>query len=215
MQTRREEIVRILRERILTGALRAGDRIDLSGLADELDTSRTPVREACLELMHEGLVQVAPRSGVIVIGVTAEDILESFSLMAALAGVAAQWAAERIDAEQLARVQELKVEVAVAVRAGDDAAVANWMLHREINKACESQRLLTMLANAARMIPRSFLDAFPEHVPCSLEEHDQLVRALANHDGRTAREVAEQHVLGAAELLSARVHEPAQHSSST
>ena len=67
--TMRERAARELRDRILTGALPAGARIDLDAITAEFATSRTPVREALLELSFEGLVQVAPRSGVTVIGI--------------------------------------------------------------------------------------------------------------------------------------------------
>jgi DNA-binding GntR family transcriptional regulator len=203
--TIREHVGHALRNRILTGTLPPGARIDLDAIAAEFDTSRTPVREACLELTHDGLVRMAPRSGVLVIGLTPDAIVENFEVMAALVGVAAEWAARRIKPEELRRVRELKVEVAVAVRSGDDSATANYLFHREVNLACKSPRLLTMLGMAGRMIPSGFLNSFPEHVPCSLEEHDALVRALAAHDGATARTVAENHLRAAAELLSARI----------
>jgi DNA-binding GntR family transcriptional regulator len=165
------------------------------------------VREACLELAHDGLVQMAPRSGVVVIGLTPAAILENFQVMAVLVGVAAEWAAHRITPQELRRVRELKVEVAVAVRSGDDSSTENWLFHREVNKACKSPRLLAMLGMAGRMIPPGFLNSFPEYVPCSLEEHEALVRALDAHDGTAARTIAENHLHGAAELLSARVAE--------
>lgn len=60
---RSERAARELRDRILTGVLPAGSRVDLDAITEEFATSRTPVREALLELSFEGLVQVAPRSG--------------------------------------------------------------------------------------------------------------------------------------------------------
>lgn len=97
------------------------------------------------------------------------------------------------------------MEVAITARAGNDCTVANWLFHREVNKACKSPRLLAMLGTAGRMIPKSFFEVFPEHIPRSLEEHDELVRALQRGDGRTARTITEKHLEGAAELLSAKV----------
>ena len=66
--TVRERAARELRNRILTGELAPGTRLDLDAITTEFATSRTPVREALLELSYEGLVEVAPRSGVTVIG---------------------------------------------------------------------------------------------------------------------------------------------------
>ena len=56
------------------------------------------------------------------------------------------------------------------------------------------------------MIPRRFFELFPEQVPCSLDDHDALVAALAARDGATARRISEDHFRGPAELLSAHIH---------
>src|SRR6188472_1053595 len=90
-----------LRDRILTGRLRAGTRLDLDEVASEFGTSRTPVREALLELSYEGLVAVTPRSGITVVGITPEDAVDNFAILAALSGKAAEWASVRISAEEL------------------------------------------------------------------------------------------------------------------
>jgi DNA-binding GntR family transcriptional regulator len=205
-RTERERIGDALRDRILSGLLVPGERIDLDVYAKEFGTSRTPIREACLTLAQEGLVKVAQRSGVTVIGISAESTIENFTLMAALSGVAAQWAADKIGSRELLRVRELNREIHVAVKSDDDIATLNWLFHREINKACGSQRLQAMLGDAGRMIPRRFFELFPEQVPCSLDEHDALVSALAKRDGVTARQITENHFRAAAELLSAHIH---------
>ena len=92
-----------LRDRILTGRLAPGTRIDLDELTREFGTSRTPVREALLELSYEGLVEVTPRSGITVIGITPDDAVDNFAVLAALAGKAAEWATARITPAQLDR----------------------------------------------------------------------------------------------------------------
>ena len=68
--TVRDRAASELRDRILTGRLQPGARIDLDEITREFGTSRTPVREALLELSYEGLVAVNPRSGITVIGMT-------------------------------------------------------------------------------------------------------------------------------------------------
>lgn len=200
-RTRRERIGDALRDRILSGVLPAGARLDLDALATEFGTSRTPVREACLALSQDGLVRVAQRSGIVVIGLPPDTVLENFALMAALSGLAAQWAARGITEREMLRVRELHREIKVAAAAGEDIATLNWLFHREINKACHSRRLQTMLTDAGRMIPRRFFEMFPEHVPCSLDEHDALIAALQRGDDTTARQVAEGHFESAAQVL--------------
>jgi DNA-binding GntR family transcriptional regulator len=203
--TVRERAARELRDRILIGDLVPGARIDLDQLAEEFGTSRTPVREACLTLAHEGLVRVAPRSGVTVIGVNADDTVENFAVMAVLSGVAAAWAAERITEEELKAVRGLRTSVVAAVESEGDIATANWAFHREINRACRSPRLLRLLSQTGRLVPMSFFRLFPEQIPCSLSEHDALVKALEERDAGAARQVTEQHFAESGRLLSAHL----------
>src|ERR1700741_3797768 len=147
--TVRERAARELRDRILTGALSAGSRLDLDAITEEVATSRPPVREALLELSFEGLVQVAPRSGVTVIGISPEDVLDSFTILGVLTGQAAAWAAERIEPEELEVLRQLAADV--AARSGDDSiGEANWHFHQKIHHAAHSPRLLTQIKHAAR-----------------------------------------------------------------
>src|SRR5580693_6925418 len=111
-----------LRNRILTGRLRPGERLDLDQITREFGTSRTPVREALLELSYEGLVAVAPRSGITVLGISAEDAVDSFAVLAALSGKAAEWATARLGPGDLDELRRL----AVAVEEADDVVAANW-----------------------------------------------------------------------------------------
>src|ERR1022692_3410036 len=90
-----------LRDRILTGRLRPGTRIDLDEITREFGTSRTPVREALLELSYEGLVSVTPRSGITVLGITSEDAVDNVAVLATLAGKAAEWATARMTKAEL------------------------------------------------------------------------------------------------------------------
>ncbi|MGO8851269.1 GntR family transcriptional regulator [Mycobacterium sp.] len=200
--TVRERAARELRDRILTGALPAGSRIDLDAITAEFATSRTPVREALLELSFEGLVHVAPRSGITVIGISPKDVIDSFSILGVLTGQAAAWAAQRTTPQELASLRELAAEV--AARSGDDSiGEANWRFHQEIHRAAHSPRLLAQLRQAARVVPTNFLTLFPDHEKHSLDEHDELLQAIADHDSERARSIAERHVLEAGRSLAA------------
>jgi DNA-binding GntR family transcriptional regulator len=193
--------VRELRDRILTGALPPGTRLDLDAITAEFGTSRTPVREALLQLSYEGLVEVAPRSGVTVIGVTPADAIDSFAILATLSGKAAEWAASRIQPDDL---QELRRLADIAAASSDgDLVDANWRFHGSVHRAAGSRRLLTLIAQAVRVVPSNFFEVFPDQEHHSHAEHDQLLKALTKGDGTKARKIAEQHVLGAGESLAA------------
>jgi DNA-binding GntR family transcriptional regulator len=198
--TVRERAARELRDRILTGALPAGSRLDLDAITEEFATSRTPVREALLELSFEGLVRVAPRSGITVIGVSSRDVLDSFTILGVLTGQAAAWAADRVTSEELARLRELAADV--VWRSGDDSiGEANWLFHQDIHRAAHSPRLLAQIRQAARVVPTNFLTLFPDHEKQSLNEHEELLDALGRGNAKRARSIAERHVLDAGRSL--------------
>ena len=186
-----------LRDRILTGRLRPGSRLDLDEITREFGTSRTPVREALLELSYEGLVSVTPRSGITVLGITPEDALDNFAVLATLAGKAAEWATTRITRPELDDLHQL----ALAVVNADDVVAANWKFHRALNLASGSPRLLTYLRQAVRAVPTSYFALFPEQVRRSRADHALLLDAIDRGDARSARALTESHVLDAGAAL--------------
>jgi DNA-binding GntR family transcriptional regulator len=186
-----------LRDRILTGRLQPGDRLDLDELTAEFGISRTPIREALLELSYEGLVAIAPRSGMAVVGITPEDAVDNFAILAALAGKGAEMATARITPEELTELRAL----AEAIDGADDVVAANRHFHRAINLAARSPRLLTYVRQAVRVVPGNYFELFPEQAQRSRREHAALLDAMASGDGEGARRIMEAHVLTAGEAL--------------
>ncbi len=187
-----------LRDRILTGRLRPGDRLDLEQITSEFGISRTPVREALLELSFEGLVEVTPRSGITVIGITPADAVDNFAILATLAGKGAELAATRCTPAQREELREL----AAAVHGADDVVEANRLFHRAINRSARSPRLLTHLRQAVRVVPGNYFELFPEQEERSRVEHAALLDAVDRGDGPAARALMETHVLTVGEALA-------------
>ena len=186
-----------LRDRILTGRLRPGTRLDLDQITREFGTSRTPVREALLELSYEGLVAVTPRSGITVLGITPEDAVDNFAVLATLSGKAAEWATGRISGPE----RDVLHELALAVDHADDVVAANWSFHRALNQASRSPRLMTYLRQAVRVVPASYFELFPEQVRRSRADHAVLLEAIDRGDSAAARSLTESHVLDAGAAL--------------
>jgi DNA-binding GntR family transcriptional regulator len=195
--TVRARAARELRDRVLTGRLRPGDRLDLDEITEEFGISRTPLREALLELSYEGLVAVTPRSGITVIGISPEDAVDNFAVLAALAGKAAEWATSRITGSQLEELHRLADAVAV----DDDVVDANRRFHRAVNLAAGSPRLMTYLRQAVRVVPGSYFSLFPEQERRSRSDHAALLDAIDRGDAASARTIAETHVLDAGAAL--------------
>ena len=196
-----------LRDRVLTGRLAPGTRLDLDQITAEFGTSRTPVREALLELSYEGLVAVTPRSGITVLGITPEDAVDNFAILAALSGKAAEWATVRISAEQLGHLQAL----ADAIVGASDVVAANGRFHHALNHAAGSPRLLTYIRQAVRVVPASYFTLFPEQEQRSRREHAELLDAMGRGDSLAARSIAEAHVLDAGTALGDWLRTNADH----
>lgn len=195
--TVRAQAANELRDRILTGRLRPGDRLDLDRLTAEFGISRTPVREALLELSYEGLVAITPRSGMAVVGITPDDAVDNFAILAALAGKGAEMATGRITPGELDELRALAADVESA----DDVVAANRRFHRAINLAARSTRLSTHIRQAVRVVPGNYFALFPEQAERSRREHAALLDAMGRGDAPAARTIMEQHVLSAGEAL--------------
>ena len=95
-----------LEQDIVTGALRPGERLDEQSLAARFGVSRTPIREALMQLASAGLIELQPRRGAFVASLSLRDVIERFEVMAALEGACGALAARRItEGERLALLE--------------------------------------------------------------------------------------------------------------
>jgi DNA-binding GntR family transcriptional regulator len=142
-------------------------------------------------------VEITPRSGMAVVGITPQDAVDSFAILAALAGKAAEMATARITPAELSELAEL----ADAIKGADDIVAANRRFHRALNLSARSPRLFTYLRQAVRVVPGNYFALFPEAEERSTREHAELLAAMTRGDAQAARAVAEAHVLTAGEAL--------------
>jgi DNA-binding GntR family transcriptional regulator len=95
-----------LEQDIVTGTLRPGERLDEQTLAARFGVSRTPIREALMQLASAGLIQLQPRRGAFVASLSLREVIERFEVMAALEGACGALAARRLTDEERARLLE-------------------------------------------------------------------------------------------------------------
>jgi DNA-binding GntR family transcriptional regulator len=132
-----------------------------------------------------------------VVGITPEDAVDNFAILAALAGKGAEMATRRITSEELQALRD----VAATVHGDGDVVAANQRFHRAINLAARSPRLLTYLRQAVRVVPGNYFELFPEQEERSRREHAALLNAMERGDADAARRTMEAHVLTAGEAL--------------
>ncbi|MBR5449220.1 MAG: GntR family transcriptional regulator, partial [Clostridia bacterium] len=91
-----EQVFRTLEEEIISGVYAAGESLTELGLSAKLGVSRTPVRSALHRLAEEGLVSIAPNRGAMVVGVTLDDLIDTYKIRIRLEGLASRMATERL-----------------------------------------------------------------------------------------------------------------------
>lgn len=200
IRTVQEVIADTLRDAILTGEFRPGDRLIQDELAERYGVSRIPLREAMRTLSAEGLVTFSSRRGAIVTALTPEDIKEILSIRAVLEGMGARLAAERGTPEEISRVRQAFHRLEAA--RGDVRLYfeCNYEFHRAILDAAHSPRLKELifnLRNAVEPVARRYLIA-AGRVETAHRDHADLLSALEQGDPDAAEQIASghaQHVL--------------------
>ncbi|MEF2279486.1 GntR family transcriptional regulator [Deinococcus sp. YIM 134068] len=186
-----------LRSAILSGDLTPGSRLSVPGLARQLGVSRSPVREAVLLLVGEGLAVEHSRRGVEVARLDVPGLLELYSLRAAVEGLAACLAAERMGGPDLAALRGvLDAQGAAAVADTRSFRELDARFHQIIVQTCGNARL----ARHAELLAREMRLAGPlllndaRHLRRSHEEHREVEHALRQRDGPGAEAAMRAHL---------------------
>lgn len=194
----RELVLDAIREAIISGTLKPRERLMEIQMAEELGVSRTPIREALRKLELEGFIVMVPRKGAYVADFSFKDIADIFEIRAALEGLAASLAAERITDEELENMERLMVEKAEAISQNDIERIVDvdTKFHEAIYQASRNKRLWNIISNLREQIQRFRATslAHPGRSKQSLEEHRSIVEAIQARDAQASRQVAQEHI---------------------
>jgi DNA-binding GntR family transcriptional regulator len=183
---------------VLTGQLMPGDRLDEVALANRFGVSRTPIREALLQLSAAGLIEVRPRRGAIVASVGTERLVEMFEVMAELEGLAGRLATRRHTDADTKAILEAHEACRRAAGSGDSDAYyyENERFHYAIYHASHSQFLFEQCSTLHRRLKayRRLQLRVRNRVARSFAEHEQVVAALLAGDGERASAALRDHV---------------------
>lgn len=194
----REMVYEELKMQILTGAIIPGTRMMEVELADEMGVSRTPIREAIRKLEKEGLVTIEPRRGAYASMISTEDMVEILEVRQDLEGLAAFFAAERMQPAQLEELKEISSNYNDAVTRGsmEDMIKYDTRFHRIIVDSCHNKILVQMIEQLQELVLRFryiYYDNFKraENMP---EEHEAILKAIERKDAIEARDAADVHI---------------------
>lgn len=182
-----------IRERILTGTYRPGEKVNQDALATEFGVSRLPIREALIVLESEGLVENIARRGAFIAEVSREDILDHYAIFGAIAGLAAARAATTMTTDDLARLRQLVTEMRDETSStGVDRLC--YRFHRCVNQAGARRRLRSELRRLSEGIPARLFTFAPEWQAQADADHVEILHALSCGDAVLAYESTREHL---------------------
>ena len=202
-----DEVAGHLRAAIMSGALRPGTFIRLDETAAKLGVSATPVREALLKLRGEGMVQLEPHRGHVVLPLSRQDIDDIFWMQATIAKELAASAAQRITDAEIDDLERLTDMLTTAVAGGDVEAIASteFAFHRAFNHATGRIKLAWFLLHVARYMPLMVYAADPEWGAAAVQNHRQVVAALRRRDTAAVVEHTTRQFTDGARRLTERL----------
>ncbi|WP_158971164.1 GntR family transcriptional regulator [Chachezhania sediminis] len=194
-----ETLRRKLEGEINAGRLKPGDTIDEKSLAERFEVSRTPAREAIMQLAASGLVEMRPRHGAVVVGLNAEQAVAMMETLAILEAEAAALSAERMLPEEVEAMRALHIDSApfAADLDSDGYIRLNHRFHAAIYAGARNAYLSEMLRQTRRRMAFYHTSSLYQksRITRSLQEHGVVVEAISAGDPAAAREAMRDHIL--------------------
>ncbi len=193
--TRERYVAEVLRDAILRGELKPGEKLDQSRIAKRLRVSRTPVRNALLILSNEGLVEMAPHLGAVVSEISPEEMEEIYFIRGLLEGIAARLGAERMTDEHIISLRVILDEMNASTDL-DEWLRLNTRFHYLIYEQANRPRLLTLIDSIHDItLPysRRYIES-EEHMEAARVGHERLFLACKMRDGKLAQEATQNHM---------------------
>lgn len=194
----RDVVFNTLRQAILTGELKPGERLMEIHLANRLGVSRTPIREAIRKLELEGLVTMIPRRGAEVAQITEKSMNDVLEVRRAMDALCVELACERISPEELDSLKRACEGFEQAVKTKDvkKIAQADVALHDIIVKATGNQRLVQLVNNLSEQMYRYRFEYIKDTSQHSrlIEEHRIIYESIVKKDKETASQAAKMHI---------------------
>lgn len=195
------QVYRLVRDAIVSGALRQKEAINEAEIAFALGVSRTPVREALLNLQRDGLVEIRPQAGTNVAPIRRALVEEGMIVREALEVKCAALAAERITPQEIDALRTASAEMAAAAGRNDQPGFisADDRYHRILLDAAGLPHVQSIIAGVNAHLDRvRFHSAgFPDRAAEAIVEHEDVVTALARRDAAASAAAVHAHLLRA------------------
>lgn len=191
-------VVARLRDMITEGVLAPGQRLNERVLCEQLDISRTPLREAFKVLATEGLIVLLPNRGAQVAKMGRDEVVHAFQVMGALEGLSGELACANVTEEELDQIKALHRQMAACHRKRDLPGYyrLNRAIHERINAAARNPVLTQVYRTVnARLHALRFRSNFDRKKwDAALAEHERMIELLEARDGEAMRKLLVEHL---------------------
>ncbi len=187
-----------LKAMIIEGELPPGARLNERVLCEQLDVSRTPLREAFKLLAGAGLIELQQNRGAVVARLALDDIDATFTVIASLEGLAGELAAQHITESELTEIRALQFEMLASHARRDLPGYfsANMRIHACLSTAARNPVLAETFErlNTRIFATRYRSNLTPERWDQAVAEHAEMLKCLEARDGKKLRQLLETHL---------------------
>ena len=180
--TLRERIVDFIKDSVVSGRLKPGERVPEQEIAENLGISRTPIREAFRQLESEGFISVTPRKGAVVSPITDKDVNEFYAIKSLLEGFAAKTACTKLAQKDIKRLDSLNSQMGRCAEKSDVKGFFKLdnQFHDIFLKACGNEKLCAMVYQLVQQFERFRITALsvPGRMTDSVKQHRDIIEAF-------------------------------------
>lgn len=204
-QTLREQLADYLKDSIIKGHLKPGERIAEPELAERFGISRTPVREAFRQLESEGFLTVIPRRGATVSPITDRDVKEFYTIKALLEGYAARIACPKFTEKKIRKMESLNAQMSKFAKNDD---VKNFLrsdnqLHDVFLDVCGNDKLFSLVHTVVQQFERLRIAALsiPGRMKKSVSQHKDIIEAFKKKKASLVEKLVRANIEQGADVL--------------
>jgi DNA-binding GntR family transcriptional regulator len=205
----REKVCSVIRNLILNGRLKPGERLKENRLAEEIKTSRTPVREALHLLEREGLLESIPRVGYQVKPLRWDEVEEICAIRTVNETLAARWASKRMTRKELSALEKNIIDSVKEVEAGDPKAFVerDAEFHEILARASGSRRLLELCQMLRRHMLRYRIESLyrKETALVAIEGHRKILECVRKKDEKGLESALREHLEFAKQSIQTQI----------
>lgn len=185
--TLREQIVDFIKDSVISGRLKPGERVPEQEIAESFGISRTPIREAFRQLESEGFITVTPRKGAVVSPITDKDVSEFYEIKSLLEGYAAKTACATLTPKDIKRLESLNAQMEKCAEKGDFKGFFRLdnQFHDTFLKSCGNEKLCALVHQIVQQFERFRVTALslPGRMADSVRQHREIIEAF--REGRS------------------------------